>query len=83
MISRLIGILAAKRAPYILIDCHGVGYEAEVSMTTYYQLPELGEQASIWTHLLVKDDAHSLVGFIEERERKRCKELVRKRDGTS
>ncbi len=56
MISRLTGILAAKRAPQILIDCHGVGYEADVSMTTFYQLPEVGEQVSVWTHLLFKDD---------------------------
>ena len=77
MISRLTGILAAKRAPQILIDCHGVAYEAEVSMTTYYQLPEIGEQVSIWTHLLVKDDSHSLVGFTGEPERKLFRQLIR------
>lgn len=77
MISRLTGILAAKRAPQILIDCHGVGYEADVSMTTYYQLPEVGEQISIWTHLLIKDDAHSLVGFTSEGERKLFRQLIR------
>ena len=77
MISRLTGILAAKRAPQILIDCHGVGYEADVSMTTYYQLPEVGEQISIWTHLLVKDDSHSLVGFNGEQERRLFRQLIR------
>lgn len=77
MISRLTGMLAAKRAPNILIDCHGVGYEADVSMTTYYQLPEVGEQVSIWTHLLVKDDAHSLVGFTTEQERRLFRQLIR------
>jgi len=77
MISRLIGILAAKRAPQILIDCNGVGYEADVSMTTYYQLPEVGEQISIWTHLLVKDDSHSLVGFMGEQERRLFRQLIR------
>jgi len=77
MISRLTGILAAKRAPQILIDCHGVGYEADVSMTTYYKLPEVGEQISIWTHLLVKEDAHSLVGFNDEQERKLFRQLIR------
>ncbi len=77
MISRLTGILAAKRAPQILIDCHGVGYEADVSMTTYYKLPEVGEQISIWTHLLVKDDSHSLVGFHDEQERKLFRQLIR------
>jgi Holliday junction DNA helicase RuvA len=77
MISRLTGILAAKRAPQILIDCHGVGYEADVSMTTYYKLPEVGEQVSIWTHLLVKEDSHSLIGFNDERERKLFRQLIR------
>ncbi len=77
MISRLTGILAAKRAPQILIDCHGVGYEADVSMTTYYKLPEVGEQIAIWTHLLVKDDSHSLIGFNDEQERKLFRQLIR------
>jgi Holliday junction DNA helicase RuvA len=77
MISRLTGILAAKRAPQILIDCNGVGYEADVSMTTYYQLPEVGEQVSIWTHLLVKEDSHSLIGFTGEAERKLFRQLIR------
>ena len=77
MISRLTGILAAKRAPQVLIDCHGVGYEADVSMTTFYQLPEVGEQVSIWTHLLVKEDSHSLVGFTTEQERRLFRQLIR------
>lgn len=77
MISRLTGVLAAKRAPQILIDCHGVGYEADVSMTTYYKLPEVGDQISIWTHLLVKDDSHSLVGFHDEQERRLFRQLIR------
>ncbi len=77
MISRLTGKLAAKRAPQILIDCHGVGYEADVSMTTFYKLPEVGEPVSVWTHLLVKDDSHSLIGFSDERERKLFRQLIR------
>lgn len=77
MISRLTGLLAAKRAPQILIDCNGVGYEADVSMTTFYQLPEVGQQVSIWTHLLVKDDSHSLVGFAGEAERRLFRQLIR------
>jgi Holliday junction DNA helicase RuvA len=54
-----------------------VGYEADVSMTTYYQLPEVGEQISIWTHLLVKEDSHSLIGFTGEQERKLFRQLIR------
>ncbi len=77
MISRLTGILAAKRAPQVLIDCHGVAYEADVSMTTYYQLPEVGERVSIWTHLLVKEDSHGLIGFTTEDERRLFRQLIR------
>jgi len=77
MIGRLKGILAAKRAPQVLIDCNGIGYEADVSMTTYYQLPEPGELISLWTHLLVKDDSHSLIGFTTEHERKLFRQLIR------
>ncbi|MFT5503930.1 MAG: Holliday junction DNA helicase RuvA [Gammaproteobacteria bacterium] len=77
MISRLTGILAIKKAPHILVDCHGVGYEADVSMTTYYDLPETGEPVSIWTHLIIRDDAHSLVGFISEQERQLFRQLIK------
>jgi Holliday junction DNA helicase RuvA len=77
MIGRLKGILVAKRAPQILVDCNGVGYEADVSMTTYYQLPESGEPISIWTHLIVKEDSHSLIGFTTEQERKLFRQLIR------
>ncbi len=77
MIGRLTGVLAAKRAPQILIDCHGVGYEADVSMTTYYQLPDVGEPVSIWTHLQIKEDAHTLIGFTSEQERKLFRQLIR------
>ena len=77
MISRLTGILAAKRAPQVLIDCRGVGYEADVARTTYYRLPEIGEPVSIWTHLLVKEDSHSLVGFHDEQERRLFRQLIR------
>ena len=77
MIGRLTGLLAAKRAPQILVECHGVGYEADVSMTTFYQLPEVGEQVAIWTHLQVKEDSHNLIGFTTELERKLFRQLIR------
>ncbi len=77
MIGRLTGVLAAKRAPQILVECHGVGYEADVSMTTFYQLPEVGEQVAVWTHLQVKEDSHSLIGFTTEQERKLFRQLIR------
>ena len=77
MISRLTGVLVAKRPPQVLIDCNGVGYEADVSMTTFYQLPEVGERVSIWTHLVIREDAHNLIGFAGERERELFRQLIR------
>ena len=77
MIGRLTGILALKRAPQVLIDCNGVGYEVDVSMSTYYQLPPEGERVSLWTHLQIKDDAHSLIGFHSEQERALFRQLIK------
>ncbi len=77
MMGRLTGVLGGKRETKILVDCEGVGYEADVSMTTYYQLPEVGEQVSVWTHLQIKDDAHTLIGFKTEQERKLFRQLIR------
>ncbi len=77
MIGRLNGTLAIKRAPQILIDCQGVGYEVDVSMTTFYQLPNQGEPVCIWTHLIIKDDQHTLVGFYSEQERKLFRQLIK------
>ncbi len=77
MIGRLHGKLALKRAPQVLVECYGVGYEVDVSMTTFYQLPEEGGEVALWTHLLIKDDQHSLVGFHSERERVLFRQLIR------
>jgi len=77
MIGRLRGILAVKKAPLIMIDCNGVGYDVEVSMTTFYQLPEVDEKVSVWTHLQIKDDQHALIGFATEQERKLFRTLIK------
>jgi Holliday junction DNA helicase RuvA len=77
MIGRLNGALAIKRAPQVLIDCHGVGYEVDVSMTTFYQLPSEGDAVSLWTHLVIKDDQHSLIGFFTEQERRLFRQLIK------
>jgi Holliday junction DNA helicase RuvA len=77
MIGRLSGTLAIKRAPQILIDCQGVGYEVDVSMSTFYQLPEEGSPIAVWTHLLIKDDHHALIGFYNEQERKLFRLLIK------
>lgn len=77
MIGRISGTLAIKKAPQILIDCQGVGYEIDVSMSTYYQLPAEGDKVSIWTHLLIKDDQHALIGFYTDQERKLFRQLIK------
>ena len=77
MIGRLQGTLAIKRAPQILIDCQGVGYDVDVSMSTFYQLPAEGDKISLWTHLLIKEDQHTLIGFYSEQERKLFRQLIK------
>ena len=69
MIGSLRGKLAAKHAPQIIVDCHGVGYEVETPMSTFLALPAIGEDILLHTHLLVREDAQILFGFgsLEER----------------
>jgi Holliday junction DNA helicase RuvA len=77
LISRLQGVLVEKRPPWVVIDCHGVGYEVEVPMTTVWTLPELKATVSLLTHLIVRDDAHLLFGFATEPERKLFRSLIK------
>lgn len=63
MISRLQGTLIEKLAPHVIIDVAGVGYEVDLPLSTYYQLPALGDSVTLWTHLSVREDAHQLFGF--------------------
>ena len=77
MIGRLNGKLIEKRPPVIVIECHGVGYEVEAPMSTIYELPEIGENVVICTHLAVRDDAHLLYGFSTESERKLFRALLK------
>ena len=70
MIGSLRGIIAAKQAPVLLIEVGGVGYELEAPMSTFYELPGVGEEVRLVTHLLVRDDAHVLYGFATEDERR-------------
>ena len=69
MIGRLTGTLAEKNPPQVLVDCHGVGYEVQVSMGTFYNLPALGEPVSLLTHFIVREDAQILFGFSTPVER--------------
>lgn len=69
MIGRLRGELLIKQPPHMMLDVRGVGYELQAPMSTFYALPEVGEEITVLTHLQVRDDAHVLYGFIQESER--------------
>jgi Holliday junction DNA helicase RuvA len=69
MIGSLRGLLASKQAPHIIVECQGVGYEVETPMSTFLDLPSTGAELFIYTHLLVRDDAHMLYGFASDAER--------------
>lgn len=77
MIGRLWGVLVEKHPPWLLVDVGGVGYEVEAPMSTIYELPALNEKVTLYTHLAVKDDAHSLYGFISDQERTLFRSLIR------
>ena len=77
MIGRLTGILAEKNPPQIVIDVNGVGYELDVPMSTFYNLPAAGEQAKLLTHFAVRDDGHYLYGFLSEAERFAFRQLLK------
>lgn len=77
MIGRIRGVLLEKKPPYLLLDVHGVGYELEAPMTTFYRLPELSAEISLYTHLLVREDAHLLFGFLTEVERRLFRTLLK------
>jgi holliday junction DNA helicase RuvA len=77
LISRLQGILVEKCPPRVVIDCHGVGYELEVPMTTAWSLPDLNAQVTLLAHLVVRDDAHLLFGFATEGERRLFRDLIK------
>ena len=70
MIGRLKGILIHKAPPWLVVDVHGVGYELEAPMSTFYDLPELGREVSLFTHYAQKEDSVSLYGFLREPERR-------------
>lgn len=77
MIGRLTGILLEKQPPYILLDVQGVGYELDAPMSTFYQLPALGEQVTLHTHMVVREDAQLLYAFSAKRDRALFRELIR------
>ena len=77
MIGRLTGILVEKNPPQILLDVQGVAYEVDVPMSTFYNLPATGERVVLFTHLVVREDAHLLFGFGNEAERRAFRQLVK------
>ncbi|MCX7897097.1 MAG: Holliday junction branch migration protein RuvA [Rhodocyclaceae bacterium] len=77
MIGRLHGTLVSKHPPLILVDVGGVGYELEVPMSTFYHLPECNHPVSLLTHLVVREDAHLLYGFLSEAERAAFRQLLK------
>ena len=77
MIGFLRGFLVVKQPPSLLLDVRGVGYEVDAPMSTFYKLPELGQEVMLYTHLAVREDAHSLYGFISEPERALFRTLIK------
>jgi holliday junction DNA helicase RuvA len=77
MIGRLSGLLAEKNPPQVLLDVAGVGYEIDVPMSTFYNLPALGERVTLLTHFVVREDAQALFGFLTQAERVTFRQLVK------
>ena len=77
MIGRLRGILLEKHPPYLLLEVNGVGYELEAPISTFYKLPETGQEITLHTHLAVREDAHTLYGFAVVEERTLFRNLIK------
>jgi len=77
MIGRIAGVLLEKNPPHLLIDCNGVGYEVDVPMSTFYNLPGTGEKIVLLTQMIVREDAHLLYGFGTQQERATFRELLK------
>jgi Holliday junction DNA helicase RuvA len=77
MIGKLTGTLADKNPPQLLVDCNGVGYEVDVPMSTFYNLPAVGERVSLLTHFVVREDAQILYGFGSSSERHAFRQLIK------
>ena len=77
MIGKLTGTLLEKNPPEVLVACHGVGYEVQVPMSTFYNLPAIGEAVTLLTHFVVREDAQILFGFLTHEERATFRELVK------
>ena len=77
MIGRLHGQLVEKNPPQLIVDCNGVGYEVSVPMSTFYNLPALGEKVMLLAHFVVREDAQLLYGFATQAEREAFRQLIK------
>jgi len=77
LIGKISGKLIERHPPQVLVDVHGVGYEIDVPMSTFYQLPANGSEVTLYTHLIVREDAHQLYGFASEQERHVFRQLLK------
>jgi len=77
VIGRLHGVLLRKEPPALLVDVSGVAYELEAPMTTFYELPAVGDQVTLYTHLVIREDAHLLYGFVRETQRRLFRDLLK------
>jgi len=77
MIGKLSGILSDKNPPEVILDCQGVGYEVNVPMSTFYNLPATGEKVTLLTHFVVREDAQILYGFGTAAEREAFRQLIK------
>jgi holliday junction DNA helicase RuvA len=77
MIGRIAGVLLEKNPPAVLVEAAGVGYEIDVPMSTFYNLPATGERVTLLTHLAIREDAHQLFGFGSAAEREAFRQLIR------
>lgn len=77
MIGRIQGTLIESNPPQVLVDVHGIGYEVDVPMSTFYNLPGLGEKVTLLTHMVVREDAQLLYGFLTAPERDCFRQLLK------
>ena len=77
MIGRLRGNVAEKQPPHLLLDVQGIGYEVQLPMTSFYKLPNVGEDTTIYTHFVVREDAQLLYGFASKIERQLFREVIK------
>ncbi|MBN3859488.1 Holliday junction branch migration protein RuvA [Neisseriaceae bacterium PsAf] len=77
MISRLTGFIIEKNPPFIVVDVHGIGFEIEVSMQTFYQLPEINQQVSLYIHAHYREDSQQLFGFDTPNEKETFRQLIK------